>query len=162
MISLSSESFLKLNFPESTETAEETHFTKRTSSCAAAPSATRRKPWASSSTQVSLTQRRRRRTASRSPYDLPPTRLASVCPGHETKAMLNNNGPRYKRSKLERQMNVDVCWSVVILLVMCLFVAIGMQNFVSYAKVSHIAVKNFYPIRGQFILCFFFVIFKCL
>ncbi|KAM6963059.1 phospholipid-transporting ATPase VA [Aplochiton taeniatus] len=45
--------------------------------------------------------------------------------GHETKAMLNNNGPRYKRSKLERQMNVDVFWSVIILLVMCLFSAIG-------------------------------------
>lgn len=46
--------------------------------------------------------------------------------GHETKAMLNNNGPRYKRSKLERQMNVDVFWCVIILLVMCLFSAIGM------------------------------------
>uniref|UniRef100_A0AAQ5X643 Phospholipid-transporting ATPase n=1 Tax=Amphiprion ocellaris TaxID=80972 RepID=A0AAQ5X643_AMPOC len=45
--------------------------------------------------------------------------------GHETKAMLNNNGPRYKRSKLERQMNVDVFWCVVILLVLCLFAAIG-------------------------------------
>ncbi|CAL8255686.1 unnamed protein product [Merluccius merluccius] len=45
--------------------------------------------------------------------------------GHETKAMLNNNGPRYKRSKLERQMNVDVFWCVIILLVMCLFTAIG-------------------------------------
>ncbi|KAJ7993373.1 hypothetical protein DPEC_G00271740 [Dallia pectoralis] len=45
--------------------------------------------------------------------------------GHETKAMLNNNGPRYKRSKLERQMNVDVGWCVIILLVMCLFSAIG-------------------------------------
>ncbi|XP_069006932.1 phospholipid-transporting ATPase VA [Embiotoca jacksoni] len=45
--------------------------------------------------------------------------------GHETKAMLNNNGPRYKRSKLERQMNVDVFWCVVILLVMCLFAAVG-------------------------------------
>ena len=45
--------------------------------------------------------------------------------GHETKAMLNNNGPRYKRSKLERQMNVDVFWCVIILLVMCLFAAIG-------------------------------------
>lgn len=39
--------------------------------------------------------------------------------------MLNNNGPRYKRSKLERQMNVDVFWCVVILLVMCLFAAVG-------------------------------------
>ncbi|XP_014837248.1 PREDICTED: probable phospholipid-transporting ATPase VA [Poecilia mexicana] len=45
--------------------------------------------------------------------------------GHETKAMLNNNGPRYKRSKLERQMNVDVFWCAVILLVLCLFVAVG-------------------------------------
>ncbi|KAM6939348.1 phospholipid-transporting ATPase VA [Lycodopsis pacificus] len=45
--------------------------------------------------------------------------------GHETKAMLNNNGPRYKRSKLERQMNVDVFWCVIILLVMCLFTAVG-------------------------------------
>uniref|UniRef100_A0A4W6DSU2 Phospholipid-transporting ATPase n=1 Tax=Lates calcarifer TaxID=8187 RepID=A0A4W6DSU2_LATCA len=45
--------------------------------------------------------------------------------GHETKAMLNNNGPRYKRSKLERQMNVDVFWCVIILLVMCLFAAVG-------------------------------------
>ncbi|XP_064165819.1 phospholipid-transporting ATPase VA isoform X2 [Anguilla rostrata] len=45
--------------------------------------------------------------------------------GHETKAMLNNNGPRYKRSKLERQMNVDVFWCVIILLIMCLFSAIG-------------------------------------
>ncbi|XP_015275141.1 PREDICTED: probable phospholipid-transporting ATPase VA [Gekko japonicus] len=45
--------------------------------------------------------------------------------GHETKALLNNNGPRYKRSKLERQMNVDVLWCVLILIVMCLFSAIG-------------------------------------
>uniref|UniRef100_A0A3Q3WF51 Phospholipid-transporting ATPase n=1 Tax=Mola mola TaxID=94237 RepID=A0A3Q3WF51_MOLML len=45
--------------------------------------------------------------------------------GHETKAMLNNNGPRYKRSKLERQMNGDVFWCVIILLVMCLFAAVG-------------------------------------
>ncbi|NXD80536.1 AT10A ATPase, partial [Halcyon senegalensis] len=45
--------------------------------------------------------------------------------GHETKALLNNNGPRYKRSKLERQMNADVLWCVLILLTMCLFSAIG-------------------------------------
>ncbi|KAM4795955.1 phospholipid-transporting ATPase VA [Rhinophrynus dorsalis] len=45
--------------------------------------------------------------------------------GHETKALLNNNGPRYKRSKLERQMNADVFWCVLILLIMCLFSAIG-------------------------------------
>jgi phospholipid-translocating ATPase len=43
-----------------------------------------------------------------------------VYAGHETKAMLNNGGPRYKRSKLERFMNRDVIWCVVILLLMCL------------------------------------------
>ncbi|XP_044861083.1 phospholipid-transporting ATPase VA [Mauremys mutica] len=45
--------------------------------------------------------------------------------GHETKALLNNSGPRYKRSKLERQMNIDVLWCVLILIAMCLFSAIG-------------------------------------
>ncbi|XP_041121826.1 phospholipid-transporting ATPase VD-like isoform X3 [Polyodon spathula] len=48
-----------------------------------------------------------------------------VYAGHETKAMLNNSGPRYKRSKLERRLNVDVLWSVVLLLLMCLTTAIG-------------------------------------
>ena len=48
-----------------------------------------------------------------------------VWPGHETKAMQNNSGPRYKRSKLERRLNVDVLWSVVILLLMCLTTAVG-------------------------------------
>lgn len=33
-----------------------------------------------------------------------------VYAGHETKAMLNNSGPRYKRSKVEQQMNIDVIW----------------------------------------------------
>ncbi|KAL7983788.1 hypothetical protein Chor_000664, partial [Crotalus horridus] len=45
--------------------------------------------------------------------------------GHETKALLNNSGPRYKRSKLERQMNCDVLWCVLILITMCLFSAVG-------------------------------------
>lgn len=66
----------------------------------------------------------RRRHARRSRLGLWLTRRGSA--GHETKAMLNNNGPRYKRSKLERQMNVDVFWCVIILLVMCLFAALGM------------------------------------
>jgi phospholipid-translocating ATPase len=30
--------------------------------------------------------------------------------GRETKAMLNNSGPRYKRSELERQINWDIVW----------------------------------------------------
>uniref|UniRef100_A0A3P8TSC2 Phospholipid-transporting ATPase n=1 Tax=Amphiprion percula TaxID=161767 RepID=A0A3P8TSC2_AMPPE len=39
---------------------------------------------------------------------------------HETKSMLNNNGPRYKRSKLERKLNIDVIFCVILLFTMCL------------------------------------------
>ncbi|KAF6036324.1 ATP10A [Bugula neritina] len=45
--------------------------------------------------------------------------------GHDTKAMKNSSGPRYKRSKLERYMNRDVIWCLVILLFLCFFSAIG-------------------------------------
>ncbi|XP_054648594.1 phospholipid-transporting ATPase VB isoform X2 [Dunckerocampus dactyliophorus] len=48
-----------------------------------------------------------------------------VYAGHETKSMLNNNGPRYKRSKLERKLNVDVIFCVILLLAMCLVGAVG-------------------------------------
>lgn len=45
--------------------------------------------------------------------------------GHETKSMLNNNGPRYKRSKLERKLNIDVIYCVILLFAMCLVGAVG-------------------------------------
>ncbi|XP_025085934.1 probable phospholipid-transporting ATPase VA isoform X2 [Pomacea canaliculata] len=45
--------------------------------------------------------------------------------GHETKAMLNNRGPRYKRTKQERKINRDVIWCVILLLFLCFFCAIG-------------------------------------
>ncbi|XP_042867985.1 phospholipid-transporting ATPase VA-like isoform X1 [Penaeus japonicus] len=48
-----------------------------------------------------------------------------VYAGRETKAMLNNGGTRYKRSKLERRMNIEVIWCVVILFLMCLISAAG-------------------------------------
>lgn len=48
-----------------------------------------------------------------------------VYAGHETKAMLNNSGPRYKRSKLERRANTDVLWCVLLLVIMCLTGALG-------------------------------------
>ncbi|XP_048400326.1 probable phospholipid-transporting ATPase VD isoform X1 [Stegostoma tigrinum] len=48
-----------------------------------------------------------------------------VYAGHETKAMMNNSGPRYKRSKLERRLNTDVLWCVVLLFMMCLTGAFG-------------------------------------
>lgn len=51
--------------------------------------------------------------------------------GHETKAMLNNGGPRYKRSRLEKQMNRDVIWCVVILVVLCVIGATGCRLWLS-------------------------------
>ncbi|KFP88983.1 putative phospholipid-transporting ATPase VB [Acanthisitta chloris] len=45
--------------------------------------------------------------------------------GHETKAMLNNNGPRYKRSRIERRLNMDIFLCVGLLFVMCLVGAVG-------------------------------------
>ena len=48
-----------------------------------------------------------------------------VYAGHESKAMLNNGGPRYKRSKLERRINMEVVWCVVILVTLCLVGAFG-------------------------------------
>lgn len=48
--------------------------------------------------------------------------------GHETKAMLNNNGPRYKRSKIERRMNMDIFLCVGLLFIMCLVGSIGMKR----------------------------------
>ncbi|MPC29979.1 putative phospholipid-transporting ATPase VA [Portunus trituberculatus] len=48
-----------------------------------------------------------------------------VYAGRETKAMLNNGGTRYKRSRLERRMNLEVIWCVVILFFMCLISATG-------------------------------------
>ncbi|CAL8271100.1 unnamed protein product [Merluccius merluccius] len=45
--------------------------------------------------------------------------------GHETKAMKNNSGPRYKQSRLERRLNMDVLWCVLLLFAMCLTAAIG-------------------------------------
>ncbi|CAD7086518.1 unnamed protein product [Hermetia illucens] len=54
-----------------------------------------------------------------------------VYAGHETKAMLNNSGPRYKRSQLEQQMNIDVIWCVIILLILCVIGAVGCKMWLS-------------------------------
>ncbi|KAJ6668531.1 hypothetical protein lerEdw1_012013 [Lerista edwardsae] len=48
-----------------------------------------------------------------------------VYAGHETKAMLNTAASRYKRSKLEKKLNRDIMWCVVILIVMCCISAVG-------------------------------------
>ena len=65
--------------------------------------------------------------------------------GHETKAMLNNNGPRYKRSSLEKQMNGDIIWCVVILLVLCLIGSIGWKWWLSAYNISIIKNVPFLP-----------------
>lgn len=57
-----------------------------------------------------------------------------VYAGHETKAMKNNSGPRYKRSKLEQRLNMDVLWCVVLLIVMCLTGALGHGLWLSNLK----------------------------
>ncbi|EDV33016.2 uncharacterized protein Dana_GF22754 [Drosophila ananassae] len=54
-----------------------------------------------------------------------------VYAGHETKSMLNNSGPRYKRSQVEQQMNIDVIWCVIILLLLCVVGAIGCRMWLS-------------------------------
>uniref|UniRef100_A0A8C6UZ29 Phospholipid-transporting ATPase n=1 Tax=Neogobius melanostomus TaxID=47308 RepID=A0A8C6UZ29_9GOBI len=48
-----------------------------------------------------------------------------VYAGHETKAMLNNNGPRYKRSRLERRLNIDVIFCILLLFTMCIIGSLG-------------------------------------
>ncbi|XP_007947635.1 phospholipid-transporting ATPase VD [Orycteropus afer afer] len=57
-----------------------------------------------------------------------------VYAGHETKAMLNNSGPRYKRSKLERRANTDVLWCVLLLIIMCFTGALGHGIWLSRYK----------------------------
>ncbi|UMM22668.1 hypothetical protein L5515_003775 [Caenorhabditis briggsae] len=44
--------------------------------------------------------------------------------GKDTKAMLNNSGPRYKRSSLEKMTNIDILWSVCTLLALCVLGAV--------------------------------------
>uniref|UniRef100_A0A182QXU6 Phospholipid-transporting ATPase n=1 Tax=Anopheles farauti TaxID=69004 RepID=A0A182QXU6_9DIPT len=66
-----------------------------------------------------------------------------VYAGHETKAMLNNSGPRYKRSRVEQQMNIDVIWCVIILIVLCIIGAVGCKLWLSsYATDSESDASN--------------------
>ncbi|XP_067122941.1 phospholipid-transporting ATPase VA isoform X2 [Centruroides vittatus] len=58
--------------------------------------------------------------------------------GHETKAMLNNGGPRYKRSKLEKLMNKHILGCIGILVVLCLIGAIGYGLWIN----SYINIKQ--------------------
>ncbi|KAM9578781.1 phospholipid-transporting ATPase VD isoform 3-T4 [Guaruba guarouba] len=66
-----------------------------------------------------------------------------VYAGHETKAMLNNTGPHYKRSKLERKVNTDILWCVLLLILMCLTGAIGHGIWLSrYSEVPFFTIPE--------------------
>ncbi|XP_047023326.1 phospholipid-transporting ATPase VD [Helicoverpa zea] len=59
-----------------------------------------------------------------------------VYAGHETKAMLNNGGPRYKCSGLEKKMNTDVIWCVLVLLFLCCAGAVSSKMWLDHYYVS--------------------------
>lgn len=59
-----------------------------------------------------------------------------VYAGHETKAMLNNGGPRYKCSSLEKKMNTDVIWCVLVLLFLCCAGAVGCKMWLDQYYVT--------------------------
>ena len=86
-----------------------------------------------------------------------------VYAGKESKAMLNNDGPRYKRSKLEMQMNRDVIWCVCLLLVMCLMGAIGtavwLGKFTQYVPfLNTLTFEETQPVWEGFLVFWTFVI----
>ncbi|XP_071412642.1 phospholipid-transporting ATPase VD isoform X1 [Pithys albifrons albifrons] len=66
-----------------------------------------------------------------------------VYAGHETKAMLNHSGPHYKRSKLERKVNTDILWCVLLLILMCLTGAIGHGIWLArYSEIPFFNIPN--------------------
>ncbi|XP_040564525.1 phospholipid-transporting ATPase VD isoform X2 [Lepeophtheirus salmonis] len=65
-----------------------------------------------------------------------------VYAGHESKVMLNNGGPRYKRSELERKMNLEVIWCVFILLVLCFIGAVGSGIWLDYFNDNYAPFLN--------------------
>lgn len=62
--------------------------------------------------------------------------------GKDTKAMLNNSGPRYKRSSLEKLTNWDIIWCVVLLFLMCIsgaiFSSVWLNSFESPYSVQYL------------------------
>lgn len=72
-----------------------------------------------------------------------------VYAGHDTKAMLNNKGPRYKRSRLEMMMNLDLVWCIVLLIIMCAYCALSRSFWKeNYSKRQIDRVPFIIPGRG--------------
>lgn len=72
-----------------------------------------------------------------------------VYAGHETKAMLNNGGPRYKCSSLERKMNTDVIWCILVLLFLCCAGAVGCKVWLDYYHPVIIKDTPFIPLPSK-------------
>ncbi|CDS41466.1 phospholipid transporting ATPase VA [Echinococcus multilocularis] len=51
--------------------------------------------------------------------------------GRETKAVLNNSGRKFKRSKLERRLNKDIIWCILILAILCVTGSVGSYIWLS-------------------------------
>ncbi|KAL5011267.1 hypothetical protein ScPMuIL_009818 [Solemya velum] len=88
-----------------------------------------------------------------------------VYAGHDTKAMLNNRTPRYKRSKLERQINRDVIYCVILLLFLCLFCAVSsgiwLGTYTDNNKIIFIPFQDedmYNPFYQGFIVFFTYII----
>ncbi|KAL4230408.1 putative phospholipid-transporting ATPase VB [Mactra antiquata] len=88
-----------------------------------------------------------------------------VYAGHETKSMMNNRNPRYKRSKLERALNRDVIWCVIILLFLCFFCAAGSALWLGQFEDSTLipfipfeSSEQFNPYFQAFIVFFTYII----
>lgn len=88
-----------------------------------------------------------------------------VYAGHETKSMMNNRNPRYKRSKLERALNRDVIWCVIILLFLCFFCAAGSALWLGQYEDSTVipfipyeSKEQFNPYFQAFVVFFTYII----
>lgn len=88
-----------------------------------------------------------------------------VYAGHETKSMMSNRNPRYKRSKLERALNRDVIWCVIILLFLCFFCAAGsalwLGQYTDSTQIMFIpyeSTEQFNPYFNAFIVFFTYII----
>lgn len=68
--------------------------------------------------------------------------------GQETKSMLNNSGPRYKRSKIERKMNTDVLYCVLLLFFMCLIGALGTVRGTSPSIIQNALHAHYFNIQA--------------
>eukprot|EP00794_Sanderia_malayensis_P007449 gene7449-8271_t len=83
-----------------------------------------------------------------------------VYAGHDTKAMLNNSGPRYKRSKLEKDINKDVLACVFLLMILCSAGGIGCGLWTKYSPnfVRELSLTERAPAMEGFVRFWTFII----